>query len=59
MEDTLRRIEVAEDRVRRLLMDTCGDDSYGTQVELREAIETLQELRRELAGYGEGSGAAY
>lgn len=48
MEEAVRRIEQAEERVRELLMLTCRDDSYGTQVDLREALEALQELRAEL-----------
>lgn len=40
-----RKIAEAEDRVRRLLMQSCSDDSYSCQSDLREAVEQLRELR--------------
>lgn len=44
-----RLLAETEAKVRVLLERTCLDDSYCTQVELRETMASLQALRAELA----------
>ena len=52
-----RLLEQAEARVRQLLERTSRDDSYASQVELREAVEVLRAIRARLEGAGEGAPA--
>ncbi len=52
-----RLLEQAEARVRQLLERTSRDDSYASQVELREAVEVLRSIRARLEGAGEGAPA--
>ena len=51
------QIREAEDRVRRLLDESCRDDSYSCQAELREAVERLRHLRAHRYGYATDEGA--